>query len=1256
MSESKLKKKLKSPKINPPKAIIYTEDAPSISRPPSYNPMPLYSRSDSPNSNKDPYSLFSNFELTILYFMITSVFMIIDILINWQNSERLSKTIQDIQNVIGIGITVINSVFCIIMFVIRYNFKKKFLNTEKKLKLFIQIIKKIQLFIFAFMAIINICYFSIDPAPKNTIALTMYFSISFQKILVGTNFDLLDWVIVVTTDVFFIVYWKIWITKTFLIFGMTLTMLIRIILRYRYIKDNPESVTGTNSPNEYIKSIKSTNSKNVLNEDSQDKVKEELALNRLLFTEGNNADLSNKEIVDFILEKDGSPKEHPQDNCQKCSQKDIQIKQLTNIIKITNQEVNLDNLEFTEEHEMYESKFENNIDAISFNPQNCLYGLQLKDEELGSKGQGLDNKLNKNFENSEKIIQFKQNITEGKLDNCAPFERTLLRRKSICTSSLNRSDEFNKSNSILHSNFTFGGIKGRNIPYPWSVRKKIEQDRKYLANSEICSDKTHHKSNVNVYEFSQTNNIAFSGVNATTRNYQSNSNSINKNTLKTSGHSSPLNGRSKDIFVDIIKMINENVVQLNCDMKIVFSNIENIYNRNNFKSYRINKIWKILNVDLFGKSVTQEKMFKNYKDIKVLADIDCLANLYKFYTVVKHYPDLTKKIPNLINLLEKNERFFSPQKNNIQSDSEGTMKGLDSLIKNEQKNCHEVPLKDIMNIFKQMLVLFSDVKSPNIIQKYSEILASAGNLTFYYAEFKMNISVINLPTDPLLQFIMTDLSEQYLLKENLENKKFKNIMIESQTLQMKRPLEKLQNLCDLYMIEILGRKSQFTHKINFDKTLNIDSLKVTCNNYIEAEYTNLKPMLRLIIQHVNQQHITNDSLRDFSNILEDEFTQNIDVWNIKTVVDDVIDMFTYIINSKKISVNVVFNLPEVDFKWRTDERRLRIILSTLIGNSCKFMGINGKLDIIISKEKGLLKFIIKDNGRGIKYNDLCVLKKSIRSNLCSIVNSDVSGSNLNLKLARLLLNYMSPKPDNKLNIESVYEKETSVTFYIRNFLKENDKQFKQEIVVYKEKKKIKRQDWLREGYINSISFGDSSESKKNGTSSNDSFLIEENSSSRSKNSKFSNGSKRQSVNPYTYSFGKSIDLSRNSEKSEHNNNKEGLGDIDNKDCNLWYDKIMHRNNKGHKNSPSKDPQASLHRYVSVFLVINIFNIKNRKIQWRKTGDFTLIGFQRQTSKILQTWMSKVRAIRMIFFLTKRSLMSSLILPKKRNLWVLLISF
>ena len=61
------------------------------------------------------------------------------------------------------------------------------------------------------------------------------------------------------------------------------------------------------------------------------------------------------------------------------------------------------------------------------------------------------------------------------------------------------------------------------------------------------------------------------------------------------------------------------------------------------------------------------------------------------------------------------------------------------------------------------------------------------------------------------------------------------------------------------------------------------------------------------------------------------------------------------------------------------------------------------------------------------------------------------------------------------------------------------------------------------------------------------------------------------MNPYTYSFGKSIDLSRNSEKSEHNNNKEGLGDIDNKDCNLWYDKIMHRNNKGHKNSPSKDP-------------------------------------------------------------------------------------
>lgn len=91
---------------------------------------------------------------------------------------------------------------------------------------------------------------------------------------------------------------------------MTLTIVIKIFLQYKFIKDDPQSLTGITSPNEYLKSGKSTDSKNVLNEDNYHKVKEEVILNRQLFTEGNNADLINKEIADSILQKDES-KENP---------------------------------------------------------------------------------------------------------------------------------------------------------------------------------------------------------------------------------------------------------------------------------------------------------------------------------------------------------------------------------------------------------------------------------------------------------------------------------------------------------------------------------------------------------------------------------------------------------------------------------------------------------------------------------------------------------------------------------------------------------------------------------------------------------------------------------------------------------------------------------------------------------------------------------------------------------------------------------
>lgn len=138
MYDSRAKKNFKPQRHerNFQKAIKYKEDVPSISNKTPNTPMPLYSPSESPRL-ENPNSSFSNFELTILILMISSFFMITDILINWQSNESTSKTVQDILNVLGIGISIITSVFCIIMIVIRYSFKYKILNTKKRLKLFI---------------------------------------------------------------------------------------------------------------------------------------------------------------------------------------------------------------------------------------------------------------------------------------------------------------------------------------------------------------------------------------------------------------------------------------------------------------------------------------------------------------------------------------------------------------------------------------------------------------------------------------------------------------------------------------------------------------------------------------------------------------------------------------------------------------------------------------------------------------------------------------------------------------------------------------------------------------------------------------------------------------------------------------------------------------------------------------------------------------------------------------------------------------
>ena len=237
--------------------------------------------------------------------------------------------------------------------------------------------------------------------------------------------------------------------------------------------------------------------------------------------------------------------------------------------------------------------------------------------------------------------------------------------------------------------------------------------------------------------------------------------------------------------------------------------------------------------------------------------------------------------------------------------------------------------------------------------------------------------------------------------------------------------------------------------------------------------TKLDSDQQVYMSNINQSanlllDIINDIL-DFSKIESGKFELSFEPVNLRSLAEQVIDLFKSHALNKKIDLNLMID-PNIPKYVITDSVRLKQVLVNLIGNAVKFTNFGEVLlqIEIVKKNKNQfvpIRFSVIDTGIGIQNHNLNKIFQSF-------VQEDVStskkfgGTGLGLSISNQILE----KLNSKINVKSVVGEGSNFNFTI-NFETANSLATKEQISGYVDEKKnnkSKKHHFKIINYINQL--------------------------------------------------------------------------------------------------------------------------------------------------------------------------------------------
>lgn len=226
--------------------------------------------------------------------------------------------------------------------------------------------------------------------------------------------------------------------------------------------------------------------------------------------------------------------------------------------------------------------------------------------------------------------------------------------------------------------------------------------------------------------------------------------------------------------------------------------------------------------------------------------------------------------------------------------------------------------------------------------------------------------------------------------------------------------------------------------------------------------TKLDSDQQVYMSNINQSanlllDIINDIL-DFSKIESGKFELSFEPVNLRSLAEQVIDLFKSHALNKKIDLNLMID-PNIPKYVITDSVRLKQVLVNLIGNAVKFTNFGEvllQIEIVkINKNQFVpIRFSVIDTGIGIQNHNLNKIFQSF-------VQEDVStskkfgGTGLGLSISNQILE----KLNSKINVKSVVGEGSNFNFTI-NFETANSLATKEQISGYVDEKKNNKSNKL----------------------------------------------------------------------------------------------------------------------------------------------------------------------------------------------------
>lgn len=262
-----------------------------------------------------------------------------------------------------------------------------------------------------------------------------------------------------------------------------------------------------------------------------------------------------------------------------------------------------------------------------------------------------------------------------------------------------------------------------------------------------------------------------------------------------------------------------------------------------------------------------------------------------------------------------------------------------------------------------------------------------------------------LEEERLAALQQTEEKERQRAKEAEEHKERLQEFIDTVCHEVRNPLNGIYGAVtllsnDLDELDELAAKAkqQFSGKI----TATLGSILTAAREKLEILDTCAK-----------QEKVIVDDVLDYSKLESKKITLNDIVFNLKTLITSVINIFISQINKKNLKISL--ELPEAPLFFKADSYRLTQILLNLVSNAMKFTSHGGIKISIQTKplsatqtELTELFVVVEDTGIGMTEDEQTCLFKRF-SQVCQRTASEYGGSGLGLAISKQLIEMMGGK-------------------------------------------------------------------------------------------------------------------------------------------------------------------------------------------------------------------------------------------------------